>query len=113
MEENMNLMESLLERVAEYGKTSYELVKLNVVDKTSDGISSFLASSIIKVTVACFLLFINLGVAFWVGDLLGKIYYGFLAVAGFYAFVAFVLHFFMRKWLKRVFYDYFIRQMLK
>lgn len=112
MEENINIMESLLERVTEYGKTSFELVKLNVVDKASDGISSLVAHSIIKVTVACFVLFVNLGLAFWVGDLLGKTYYGFLAVAGFYAFVAFVLHFFMRKWLKRVFYDYSIRQML-
>jgi hypothetical protein len=112
MEENMNLMESLLERFTEYGKTSYDLVKLNVVDKTSDGISSFLASSIVKSTIACFVIFINLGVALWAGELLGKIYYGFLMVAGFYALVALVLHFFMRKWLKRVFYDYFIRKML-
>jgi hypothetical protein len=112
MDENMNLMESLLERVTQYGKTSVELVKLNVVDKASDSISTLLAHSIIKATVACFVLFVNLGVAFWVGDVLGEIYYGFLAVAGFYALVAIVLHFFMHKWLKRIFYDYLIRQML-
>ena len=112
MEENINLIESLFERIAEYSKTSYELVKLNVVDKTSDGISALMAHAIVKVIAACFLLFVNLGIAFWVGDILGKIYYGFFAVAGFYGFIAFILHFFMRKWMKRVFYDYLIRKML-
>ena len=112
MEENINLIESLLERISEYGKTSYELVKLNVVDKTSNGLSALLAHATVKVIVACFVLFINLGIAFWVGDLLGKTYYGFFAVAAFYALVAFMLHFFMRRWIKRVFYDYLIKQML-
>ena len=112
MEDNINLIESLLERITEYGKTSYELVKLNVVDKTSDAVSSLLAHTIVKGVIVCFVLFINLGIAFLVGDLLGKIYYGFFAVAAFYGFVAFILHFFMRKWMKRVFYDYFVRQML-
>jgi hypothetical protein len=112
MEDNINLIESLLERIAEYGKTSYELVKLNVVDKTSDSVSALMAHAVVKVTAACFMLFINLGVALWVGDLLGKIYLGFFAVAAFYGFVALILHFFMHKWMKRVFYDYFVRQML-
>lgn len=112
MDDNINLIESLLERITEYGKTSYELVKLNVVDKASDSVSGLMAYAIVKLIAACFLLFINLGAAFWVGDLLGKIYYGFFAVAAFYGCVAFILHFFMRKWMKRVFYDYLIRQML-
>ena len=51
MEENTNLIESLLERVTEYGKTSYDLVKLNVVDKTSDGISSLLSHIIVKIFI--------------------------------------------------------------
>jgi len=106
-------MESLLEKITEYGKTSYELVKLNVVDKTSDGVSSLMAHAIVRVVLACFLLFVNLGVAFWVGDMLGKVFYGFFVVAAFYGVVVFVLHFFMRKWMKRMFYDYIIRQMLK
>lgn len=113
MQEDTNLMESLLERIAGYGKTSYELVKLNVVDKTSNGVSSLMAHAIVKIILAWFLLFLNLGIAFLVGDLLGKISYGFFAVAAFYGLVVFVLHFFMRKWMKRMFYDYIIRQMLK
>ena len=51
-------------------------------------------------------------VALWVGELLGEMYLGFLVVAAFYGLLAFILHFLLYKWMKRVFYDYFIRQML-
>lgn len=113
MEDNTRLIESLLERASEYGKTSYELAKLNIVDKTSDSISSFLPHSFIVGIIVSFLLFLNLGVSFWLGELLGRIYYGFFIVAGVYALLAVVIHFFLRKFLKRVLYDYLIREMLK
>jgi len=113
MEDNTKLVESLLERVADYGKTSYELVKLKVVDKTTDGLSSFLPNTVIVAIVCSFLLFINLGLALWLGKIVGELFYGFFIVAAFYALIAFVIHFFMRKWLKRILYDYMIKQLLK
>lgn len=113
MEDNTKLVESLLERVTDYGKTSYELVKLKVVDKATDGLSSFLPGTATGVIVCNFLLFVNLGLAIWLGKILGELFYGFFIVAAFYAFVAFVMHFFMRKWLKRILYDYMIKQLLK
>jgi len=113
MEDNTKLIESLLERVTDYGKTSYELVKLKVVDKTTDGLSSFLPNTVIGVIVCNFLLFVNLGLAIWLGKILGELFYGFFIVAAFYAFVAFFMHLFMRKWLKRILYDYMIKQLLK
>ena len=109
MENNIEIIETLLERTAEYGKSSFELVKLKVLDKTSDEVSSFASHSVVVVIIATFVLFLNLGAAFWIGKLLGEIYLGFFVVSGFYVFVAFVLHFFMRKWLKRILNDYIIR----
>ncbi len=35
---------------------------------------------------------VNIGVAIWLGDLLGKLYYGFFIVAGFYLFVSFIMY---------------------
>jgi hypothetical protein len=58
-------------------------------------------------------LFVNLGLALWLGKIVGELFYGFFIVAAFYAFIAFVMHFFMRKWLKRILYDYMIKQLLK
>jgi len=113
MEDNTNLIESLLERAREYGKTSYELVRLKVVDRTSDSISSFVPNTVVYLVLGSVLLFFNLGMAFWLGKITGEFFYGFFIVAGFYALIAFILYFFMRKWLKRVVYDYIIKQLLK
>ena len=113
MEDNASLIESLLERATEYGKTSYDLVKLKAVDKACDGLSFFFPHIVVVGIMISFLLFISLGMALWLGEILGKIYYGFFGVAAFYILLAIVLHFFLHKGLKRMFYDYFVRQLLK
>lgn len=113
MEDNSNLIETLLERAAEYGKTNYDLVKLNVIDKTTNGISTFVPNTVVLLVLSTVMLFFNLGMAFWISNLLGAFFYGFFIVAAFYALVAFIMYFFLRKWVKRIFYDYLIRQILK
>ena len=113
MEDNTKLIESLLERAGEYGKTSYELVRLKVVDKTSDGISTFVPNTVAVLILSTVVLFLNLGLAFWLSKIFGELFYGFLLVSAFYALIAFVYYFFIRKWFKRRLYDYLIRQLLK
>lgn len=113
MEDNTKLFESLLERATEYGKTSYELVKLKVVDKSSDIVSSFIPHSIVFILIASFLLFLNLGLAFWLGEILGKIYLGFLVVAGFYVFTGIVVRFLLHKWIKNKVRNNIIKLLLK
>jgi hypothetical protein len=112
MEENVKLVESLLEKAEDYGKTSYEVIKLKVIDKTSDVISSFVPHSIVFVLVASFLLFLNLGLAFWLGEILGKTYFGFFIVTAFYGIVGIVMHFFMHKWLKKLIWNSIIKLLL-
>lgn len=113
MEDNTNLIESLFERSAEYGKTSYELIKLKALDSTSDVISSFLPKVVVIVLFGSFMLFVSLGLAFWLGEILGKTFYGFFVVAAFYGIIAIVLNFFMHNWLKKIVSDYIIKQVLK
>ncbi|MEI6049921.1 MAG: hypothetical protein WCS03_13530 [Bacteroidota bacterium] len=113
MEDNSKLLESLLERATEYGKTSYELVKLKALDKTSDVGSSLILHSVVLVILTSFILFLNLGLALWLGEILGKIYYGFLVIAVFYGITGIVIHFFMQKWFKKLFGNYIIKQALK
>ncbi len=113
MEDNTKLIESLLERTAEYSKTSFELGKLKALDKTSDVISSVIPHSIVFFLLASFMLFLNLGLAFWFGKIFNNYFYGFFLVAGFYGIIAIVFHFFMHKWLKKSLCNYFIKQLLK
>lgn len=113
MEDNKKLVESLLEKATEYGKTSYELVKLKILDKTSDVVSTFIPHSVVFILIASFMLFLNLGLAFWLGEILGKTCFGFFVVAAFYGITGIVLHFFIHKWLKKLVCNYFIKQVLK
>jgi hypothetical protein len=113
MEDNAKLIESIMESAAEYGKNSYELIKLKALDKTSDVVSSFIPHSVVFVIIVSFMLFFNMGLAFWLGEILGKIFYGFFIVAGFYCITGIVLYFFMHKWLKKIVSNYIIKQVLK
>jgi hypothetical protein len=113
MEENSNLIESLLQSASEYGKTSFELVKLKTLDKTSDIISSAVPNSLVIILISTFLLFLNLGIALWLGELLGKMFFGFFIVAAFYILIGLIVHFFMHNKIKKLVGNYFIKCMLK
>lgn len=112
MEENKKLLESLLERAADFGKTSYELAKLKALDKTTDIASSVIPHAVVIVLITSFMLFFNLGLAFWMGEILGKIFYGFFAVAVFYIVMGIIIHYFLHEWLKKLFCNYFIKLLL-
>ncbi len=113
MEDQTNTMESLFEKATDYGKTSFELVKLKAVNKTSEIVSEVIPHTLIVAILTLFMVFLNLGIAFWIGEILGKIFYGFFAIAGFYGIVGIVIHVFMHKWIKSKLQNYFIKQVLK
>jgi hypothetical protein len=113
MEDNTKSIESLLQSAAEYGKTSYELVKLKALDKTSDVVSTVIPHTVVIVLIASFMLLFNLGLAFWLGEILGKIFFGFFIVSGFYILTGLVLHIFFHKRLKSLIRNYIIKQAFK
>jgi len=113
MEEDVKSIESLLEKTKDYAKTSIELIKLQTLEKTADVVSSFIPHSFVFILIATFLVFLNLGIAFWLGKILGEIYYGFFVVTAFYGIAGIVVHFFMHKWLKKIIMDYVIKLVLK
>jgi len=113
MEDNVKLIEALLEKVVDYGKTTYELEKLKALDKSSDVASSLIPHTAVFVLIASFLLFINFGLAIWLGEILGRIFYGFFVVGAFYAVISVVIRFLLHKWLKKIIRNYIIKQALK
>jgi fatty acid desaturase len=107
------LLESLLESAKKYGETSLELIRLKIIDKVTDAISSAIPLSVVIVLITTFLLFLSIGIAFWLGDLTGKVFYGFFIVAGFYILLALIIHFLLHKEIKKRIGDYFVRNILK
>jgi hypothetical protein len=113
MEDTAKSIESLLGKAVEYGKTTYELEKLKALDKSSDIASSLIPHSAVFVLISTFMIFVNLGLALWLGKILGRTFFGFFVVGAFYGLIAIVLYFFMHKWFKKIIRNYIIKQVLK
>lgn len=113
MEEKVNFLEPLFERAEIYGNTSYELFKLKALDKTTDVLSSLASRGITILVIVMFITVTNIGVSLLLGEILGKLYYGFFCVAGFYGILTLALHFFMHDWVKKIAGNSIISQMLK
>ncbi len=93
MEEKATLIESLFEKLETYLKTNLDLFKLKAIDKSADAVSTVLSKLVFFVVVLFIAVSINIGLALWIGEMLGKLYFGFFIVAAFYVLVALVLHF--------------------
>ena len=106
------LVEMLLDKAKQYGKTSIELYRLKAIDKGTDVFASISSRLVIFAFIAFFLLLLTLGLSFYLGEVLGKVYYGFFAVAGIYLAVAILLMIF-RQPLEDIFNDYIINQIFK
>jgi phosphoglycerol transferase MdoB-like AlkP superfamily enzyme len=113
MSDNATPIEMLFEKSEDYSKTTIELLKLNAIDKSADVISSLAAQLTIFIVAALFTLIINIGIALWIGELVGKSYFGFFIVAGFYALVAILLYAFRNQWIKSPLMNSIIIQLLK
>jgi len=108
MEDIGKHIETLLEGAVEYGKTTVELAKLKAVDRISDIAASLLSALFVGAALFFFLFFASLGLAFWLGDILGKIYFGFFAVAAIYALTGILIHLFLSKWIRKIICNYII-----
>ncbi len=113
MTENPNLLESLIEKTIDLFKSSIVLVKLKAIDKTADIVSTIIPHAIVYILTGAFILFLNFGIALWLGEILGGLFYGFFVVAGFYGILGAIVCFFFRKRIKKKIADKVVRQLLK
>jgi len=113
MEDQESLIESLIEKGEQYGKTTIELLKLKTLDKSADVVSTLISWAIVIVLSVLFFLILNIGLALWIGELLGKSYYGFFAIAGFYAFLALIFGVFREQFIKSPVNNSIITQVLQ
>ena len=99
MEQESNL-ESLLSKTIEYVETHINFFKLKSIEKSSQIVTSIIWRMIVISMCIFAMLFINIGISFWLGELMGKVYYGFLITGLFYLLTGLVLYIFKEKWIK-------------
>ena len=100
METQSTTIISLVERAEQYGKANVELYRLKMIDKSAEVVSTMATKLAVIIFFTLFFLILNVGIALWIGDLLGKSYLGFFSVAAFYAIAGILLYAFRDKWIK-------------
>jgi len=113
METTANSIESLFEKAEAYGKTTYELSKLKLLETTNIVVTSLIAKLSVIIMISMFSFVLSIAISLWLGDLLGKVYYGFFIVAGFYLIVGIVLHFSLHSWVRKPISELIIKQALQ
>lgn len=91
MESRSTLFDPLFQRIEQYGKSNYDLVKLKTIDKSADVISALCGRLIILLTGFLGLITFSTGVSLLIGYYLGVTAYGFFFVTGFYILIALIL----------------------
>lgn len=112
METPISLIEDLVERSGTFVKTTYNLTKLKALETSTLLATALIARLSVIVILVLFVLVLNIGIALWLGELLGKSYYGFFIVAAFYLITAIVLNFYLLRWIKKPISDIIISHVL-
>ena len=113
MENIATNIDKLYQKAEQYSKTTLEIVKLKTVDKTSDIISSLAVSLILILIVAIFSLFINVGIALWIGNIMENTALGFFIVSGFYLLLGIIVYFNKESLIKTPIDNLIIKKLLK
>lgn len=93
MEDKSTLIKHLIEIGESYTKTNYDLFKLKAISKSADAVSTLYFKLIFYIVMVLMMILINIGLSLWIGELVGKLYFGFFIVAAFYVIVALILNY--------------------
>ena len=112
MKENLKTVELLVGRAVDFGKMNLELTKLKAIDKSADIISSLIPHLFSIIFFGIFLLFLNLGLSFFLGEFFNSTFLGFFAIAAFYAVTGLFFRFVLHKKLKLIICNLVIKKFL-
>ena len=83
--------ETILTDAAEYVETKTKLWKLKMVEKIAETYGVIVSKLIFFYVMAVFVLLLSVGLALWLGELLGKNYYGFFIMGGVFLIAGLIL----------------------
>ena len=92
MEAETNLFDILIEKIERYFSITVELTKLKSLEKSAIIVSLILSRLTVILLLLFFIVFCSLGLSVYLGELFGKIYYGFFIVGAAFLVLAFLVH---------------------
>ena len=105
-------LEAFLESTQLYSKTTIELSKLKGLKATTNVLSVLVARLCLLITIILFFVIISIGIALWLSEQVGKPYYGFFILSGFYFVLVLLVYFFLHKLMEKPFSNLIISQAL-
>jgi len=111
MEAETNLFDILVEKIERYFSITVELTKLKSLEKSAIIVSFILSRLALILMLSFFILFCSLGLAVYLGELCGKIYYGFFIVSAVFLVLALLVHLVLFKLLLKPVSKVFIEKL--
>ncbi len=106
-----NEITELTECFERYAHTSFELFKMESINRFSLLGSGLISSLLLGLTAASVILFLSIAAGMYLSALFGNTYVGFLFVAAFYLLAGILLYKFRKKWVIIPMRDLIIRMM--
>lgn len=103
-------VESLVRHAKEYAETRYDLLLLNIQEKSSSVVSSMTSALLMGFVGLFFLFFISMGAAWLIYQQTGSASAGFFSIAGFYLLLAIVIYVFRESWITTPISNFMIRK---
>lgn len=100
MENSATSMETLIERIEKYGKTTFELYQCHTAYETAALLSFLAVKAVMILIVSVVTLLLTIALALWIGDVLEKTAYGFLIMGLFYLVLGILVYIFRRPLIK-------------
>ena len=86
-----NDIEELSSSIRKYGHTQYEFIRLSIILRVAIIAAELTSNILIVCMFFLFLLFMSLGLGFYISSLMGSYFFGFSIIAVFYLFVAIII----------------------
>jgi len=90
MDETFSRMDDLVNDIKDYINVKLDALKLSVAEKISRIAAAIIAGFVVAVAVLFFVVFISIALGFFLGEILGSTWLGFLIVGGIYLLVGLV-----------------------
>lgn len=113
MEEQEVDSQTIIDKVKEYVKVRTELSVLNAVDKGSKLFAGMVTDGLVFLLCLLTILFGSLALGFYLSEVFGNTYAGFLIIAGFYLIAALILNSIKEKYIEKRIIDAVIGKFFK
>ena len=100
---------SMFAEIQKYIETRIDLIQYKAIDKSAQLASGLLSNVVLIFSIFLTIFLLLFGLAFYVGDKLGKIYLGFFVVGGLMLMLVILLIIFHKRWLNNPINDDIIR----